>query len=62
MKEKYYGFNGQKLVYIGEFEDIDDALDFEMKHHPTTFFYVTSANEWKKVLEEMNKSIQHEFQ
>ncbi len=61
IKEKYYGFNGIELVYIGEFESINDALDYEMENCPITFFYVTSVLGWKETLEMMNKSIQHEF-
>jgi hypothetical protein len=41
MKQKYYGFDGVKLVLIGEFENLSSALD-----ESGDLFYVTTLEEW----------------
>lgn len=47
-KQKYYGFDGQKFVLIGEFENCNDALESSDE-----FFYVTSLQEWQEIFKSL---------
>lgn len=58
MKQKYYGFDGDKLVYIGDFNSLSEALEYE----DNDLFYTASLNEWKEIIPKMMESIKHEYE
>jgi hypothetical protein len=52
MKQDYFGFNGDKLIYLGEFEDIDEAFIQDEKMEAGSFF-VGDREHWLKILPKM---------
>lgn len=51
MKESYFGLTGEEenpLFYLGEFNDISEALD-AADEKERMFFYITSESSWKKI-------------
>jgi hypothetical protein len=58
MKEKYFAFtaDGVPLVFLGEFETINEAFQAcdEKGIHA---FYVTTKDEWEKLIQEMSAAL-----
>jgi len=66
MKETYYGFTGNELINLGEYNNISEALYASMCHDANPrdyhFFYITSAEGWQflanKMLDTLNTNKQ----
>jgi hypothetical protein len=52
MQEKYYGFNGYEFVLLGEFDNINDAFEYELSNDLGPMFFICSENEWKTLINE----------
>ena len=61
MKQKYYGFDGTRLVYIGEFENYGSAKSAYYLSAEWVFVHIDSLDKWKEIIPKMLESIQKEF-
>lgn len=57
MKQKYFAFDGTSLNFVGEYENINNALD-DMDKKESVSFFVTSAKEWAEIAKNMQIELQ----